>query len=83
MNLDLSTKAHSMTTILAENHTTFDSCTKVSELVSSLKKLFEQNNLDTPASRRLVQNVSKSKNLASGLQTIYNSFLCGTGNAVI
>ena len=83
MNIDLSTQSHSITYIIEENHTTLDSCTTISELVSNLKILFEQNKLDTPASRRLIFNVGRSRTLDSGLQTIYNSFLCGTGNAVI
>ena len=82
IDINLSSKEHSMTSILLKNRTLFDNCTSLPELITTVKTVFKENNLDTTASRRLIQNVSKKKNFSSGLQTIYDSVLCGSKLAV-
>lgn len=79
---DLSTVEGSMSKILQDNHEELDNSTSKEELIGKVKKLFSDNKLDTPATKRLLMNMMKSKSLSSALQTMYNSLLAGSNLTV-
>lgn len=53
------------------------------EAVELVKKLFEENEINTPASRRILLNLQKSRNLSNTLIYISNVILKAQGNGVI
>jgi len=79
---DLSTVERSMTSIIMEHHTELDMCNSVDELTITLTRIFKENQLDTPATKRLIVNVGKKGTFAKGLQTIYDSMLYGSNLGV-
>lgn len=81
--IDLSKVAHSMASILENNRTQIDACTTKADLLETVKNVFSENNLDTPATKRLIANITKSRDFTSALMTVYNSYLCGSGLEVI
>jgi hypothetical protein len=80
---DLSKRKNSITAIINENNEQIMAAQTVSGMVLVLTKLFAEHNVDTPASNRLINKVSESHNLTEAQFNVYNSFLAGTGNAVI
>ena len=82
VNVRLDNKTHSMTSILGANLDKINACTTKSELYSVVLKIFDENNLNTNASNRLLTNIQRKPNFASALQTIYDSYLCGSKLAV-
>ena len=83
MRTDLSKREGSMSNIIEVNHDRFDACTNTAELISTLKAVFKENNLNTPASKRLIANVAKhGNNFTSALLTVYDSYLYGSKLAV-
>lgn len=73
---------HSMTKILIDNKSRIESLTSPKEIFSVVKRIFEENNLDTEASRRLLNALAKSNRFDKSLQAVYNSILKGTNNGV-
>lgn len=80
--MDLHETEGSMAFIIENNHDKFDACSTVSELVNVLKVVFNENNLNTKASNRLIQNVARKNDFAFALMTIYDSYLFGSNLAV-
>ena len=77
MKKDLSTVPTSMASILIAASEQLNALSTKAEIENFVSKLFEENNLDTPASKRLLLNIKKSNSYASALQTVYNSVLAG------
>lgn len=71
------------TKIIHDNFDTIMAMTSIPGLTLILSKLFAEQELDTPATRRLLENVgtAPSADIAKGI--ICNSFLSGDGNGVI
>jgi hypothetical protein len=71
------------TKIIHDNFTAIMEMTTVPGLTLMLSKLFAEQDLDTPATRRLLENIgtAPSADVAKGI--ICNSFLSGDGNGVI
>lgn len=65
------------------NDSSWKESSSITELVSSLQKIFDNNGINTKASNRLLDRVSKSKGIVSALSTVYNSILAGSNEAVI
>lgn len=80
--MDLHETEGSMAFIIENNHDKFDACTTTYELVNVLKAVFKENNLNTKASNRLIQNVARKNDFALALMTIYDSYLFGSNLAV-
>lgn len=80
--IDLSKHENSMTSIIEKNNDQIMQAQSVGGIVLILTKLFAAHGVDTPASNRLIRNVSQSRNIVDAQQKVYNSFLAGTGNAV-
>ena len=71
------------TKIIHDNFDTIMAMTSIPGLTLILAKLFAEQELDTPATRRLLDNVgtAPTADIAKGI--ICNSFLSGDGNGVI
>lgn len=65
------------------NDSSWKESSSITELVSSLQKIFNDNGIETNASNRLLDRVSRSKGIVSALSTVYNSILAGSNEAVI
>ena len=83
VTIDLSKKSHSMTAVINDNNDAIMSVQTVPGMVLMLTKLFTEHGINTKASNRLIDNVSKSYNIEDAMATVYNSFLAGTGNSVL
>ena len=77
--INLENVEHSMTSIIKENYKEICAQTSKTELYNTIKRLFEQNNLNTKASNRLLTNIMKSSNLTQAQYTVTNSLLSGAG----
>ena len=80
--IDLSKRAHTMTSVIEQHNDEIMSAQSVPGMVLTLTKLFEEAHIDTPASRRLISDISKKHTIDQAQFRVYNSFLAGTGNAV-
>lgn len=80
---DLSKRKNSMTAVINENSEQIMAAQTVPGLVLILTKLFAAHGINTPASNRLINNVSSAHNITSAQFKVCNSFLAGTGNAVL
>lgn len=81
--IDLSKVEGSMSNIIKSNMDKINNCKTKDELLSTIKKIFDENNLNTKASNRLLNNIAKCKNFVDALMVVTNSYLSGTGNKVI
>ena len=81
--IDLSKVEGSMSNIIQSNMDKINNCKTKDELLSTIKKIFDENNLNTKASNRLLNNIAKCKNFTDALTVVTNSYLSGTGNKVI
>ena len=81
--VDLSKVEGSMSNIIQSNMDKINNCKTKDELLSTIKKIFDENNLNTKASNRLLNNIAKCKNFTDALTVVTNSYLSGTGNKVI
>lgn len=79
---DLSQIDGTMSNVLS-NDSSWKEASSISDLVSCLQKIFDNNGINTKASNRLLDRVSKSKGIVSALSTVYNSILAGSNEAVI
>lgn len=52
-------------------------------MLDLLNKWFKEEGIDTPASKRLINTVSKKKDIADAQFAVYNSILKGAGQGVI
>lgn len=77
--INLENVEHSMTSIIKENYKEICAQTSKTELYNTVKRLFEQNSLNTKASNRLLTNIMKSSNLTQAQFTVTNSLLSGAG----
>ena len=80
--IDLSKCAHTMTSVIEQHNDEIMSAQSVPGMVLTLTKLFEEAHIDTPASRRLISDISKKHTIDQAQFSVYYSFLAGTGNAV-
>jgi hypothetical protein len=80
--IDLSKHEHTMTSVIEQHNNEIMTAQSVPGMVLTLTKLFEEAYIDTPASRRLISDVSKKRTIDQAQFRVYNSFLAGTGNAV-
>lgn len=81
--VDLSKVEGSMSNIIQSNMDKINNCKTKDELLSTIKKIFDENNLNTKASNRLLNNIARCKNFIDALMVVTNSYLSGTGNKVI
>ena len=72
-----------MSNIIQSNMDKINNCKTKDELLSTIKKIFDENNLNTKASNRLLNNIARCKNFNNALMVVTNSYLSGTGNKVI
>ena len=79
---DLSTVKRSMTRVLQDNREKIDNCSTPQEVRDVVAGLLAEANMDTPATRKLLMNLDKSRSLTNSLQTVYNSILKGSGLGV-
>ncbi len=80
---DLSKIEGSITNTIETNISKFNDAKTKEELVDTLKEILDSNNIDTKASKRLLNTVQKAKGFAQALFAIYNSLLYGKGLGVI
>ena len=82
-NIDLTKiNPNCMSAIIERNINEIYSCQSVNDIHSYVSNLFKENNLDTNASRRLLENIRKSRSLVAAQSTVTNSLLAGCGLAV-
>ena len=81
--VDLSKVEGSMSNIIQSNMDKINNCKTKDELLNTIKKIFDENNLNTKASNRLLNNIAKCKNFIDALMVVTNSYLSRTGNKVI
>lgn len=81
--VDLSKVEGSMSNIIQSNMDKINNCKTKDELLSTIKKIFDENNLNTKASNKLLNNIARCKNFNNALMVVTNSYLSGTGNKVI
>lgn len=81
--IDLSTIEGTMSKVLIDHKDELNKITSVKELVTLLTKLFKENNINTPASRRLVMNIMAKKRLEDAQFALYNSILKGCSVGVL
>lgn len=81
--VDLSKVEGSMSNIIQSNMDKINNCKTKDELLNTIKKIFDENNLNTKASNRLLNNIVRSKDFTTALMVVTNSYLSGTGNKVI
>lgn len=79
---DLSTVKRSMTRVLQDNREKIDNCSTPQEVYEVVADLLAEADMDTPATRKLLMNLDKSRSLTNSLQTVYNSILKGSGLGV-
>lgn len=77
--LDLGTRENSMTAVIEANWQELMHTTSVQQLVDALKRIFQEAGIDTPASRRLLMNVSRNRDVVQAQITVANSKLAGNG----
>ena len=80
---DLSTVKRSMTRVLQDNREKIDNCSTPQEVYEVVAGLLAEAEMDTPATRKLLMNLDKSRSLTNSLQTVYNSILKGSGLGVM
>lgn len=80
---DLSKIAGSMSNTLTAHKDEIASMNTVKDLVIAIKDWFKQDNIDTPASNRLIMNIMKHRDIVGAQMTVYNSILKGSGLGVL
>lgn len=80
---DLSTVEGSMTKVLSDKADELSTATTVKELYTTVKKILDDNNINTKASNRLLQNILKKKNMFDAYSVVYNSILAGSDNKTL
>lgn len=81
--VDLSDKKGSITDVLTSHKEEISKASSVKEMLDLLNKWFKEEGIDTPASKRLINTVSKKKDIADAQFAVYNSILKGAGQDVI
>ena len=82
-NIDLTkVNPNCMSLVIEHNINEIYACTSVADTYVYVSNLFKEHNLNTNASRRLLENIQKSKTLISAQYTITNSLLAGSGLSV-
>lgn len=82
-DIDLTNKKGSITNVLTAHKEELAKASSVKEMLGLLSKWFKEEGIDTPASRRLINNVAKKKDIADAQFVVYNSILKGAGQGVI
>lgn len=82
-DIDLTNKKGSITNVLTAHKEELAKASSVKEMLGLLNKWFKEEGIDTPASRRLINNVAKKKDIADAQFVVYNSILKGAGQGVI
>ena len=80
---DLSKVEGSMTKVLMDKADEIKDLTSKSDLYNFVKDLFEKNEIDTKASRRLLITISKAKSDFEAISAVHNSMLKGAKLGVI
>lgn len=80
---DLSDNPRSMTAILQKHKEELNKATSVKELFGLVSKWFNEEGLNTEASKRLLRNIASKKDITSAQFVVYNSILAGAGQEVI
>lgn len=80
---NLSKKDGTIAKIILDNKDTIWAAQSVPGIVLILAKLFNEQHLDTEASRRLLDNVSNSASLTAAQATVAYSYVAGCGDATI
>ena len=79
---DLTKKEHTIGNIIINNYDMLMSLTSTSLIKDTMSKLLTEANINTPASARLLYNLSRSRTLINSLEIITNSMLAAKGLAV-
>ena len=82
-DIDLTDKKGSITNVLTAHKEELAKASSVKEILNLLSKWFKEEGIDTPASRRLINNVAKKKDITAAQFVVYNSILKGAGQGVI
>lgn len=81
--IDLSDVDNSMTSIFKKNAPTIFAAKSAKEVLAIVEDIFEENDLDTKATRRCLLTLQRQRSLEGAWKVVCNSFLKGTGNGVI
>ena len=73
----------SITKIIFDHFSEIKEMTSIPGITLILSKLFANENLDTPATQRLLENVGTAPTADIAMGIICNSFLKGDGNGVL
>lgn len=77
--IDLSKKPGTMSYVLEKNMDKVWGAKSKDSLISIVKKLFDDNGINTKASNRLLFNIDRQRDLAGAQQVLANSILAGSG----
>lgn len=80
---DLSKVEGSMSNVLTKNKDKINKCKTQADVIDLIKKIFDEENIETKASTRLITTVTNAKGFQNALKAVYNSILAGDGDAVI
>lgn len=80
---NLSDNPRSMTAILQKHKEELNKATSVKELFGLVSKWFNEEGLNTEASKRLLRNIASKKDIISAQFVVYNSILAVAGQEVI
>ena len=82
-DIDLSDKEKSMTKVLSDNIKLINDANSKEDVLKIVKQVFDDAKINTKASQRLIQNISKQNNTTGAQSCVLNSILKGSGNGVI
>ena len=80
--VDLSDKPRSITSILTNHKADINSAASVRELIDKVISWFEEVNLDTAATKRVIKNLYKKRDVESAQFYLYSVILKGSGLGV-
>ena len=80
---DLSKRDGSITSLFIANKAAADATKSPQEMTALVKKIFDDNEIDTPASRKMLVNFQRSRSWINSLTYFYNIIQKGQGNGVL
>ena len=72
-----------MTKVLSDNIKLINDANSKEDVLKIVKQVFDDAKINTKASQRLIQNISKQNNTTGAQSCVLNSILKGSGNGVI
>lgn len=78
-SLDISDSKSSTSKVLKDTMNDWATMTRVSDIVTFIQKKFNEANLDTDGSRKIIERVRRAKSVNSAIEILTNSMMSGMG----